>query len=158
MQMEDKYLFRREDTGEVIELDFVTMMTMDSMGCVTLDDGVVARRARDLDPQLQRAEIVRELEKPVVSDSLGFTEKQLADFEADRKRHGFTGVEFKRDPDVPQFFQVHCSGKAEWDRYVKHRGMNDCNSMNGGRQALSERDLRAAEQKVRERYGDPTVA
>lgn len=156
--MTDRYVFRREDNDQTIEVDFETMMTMDAMGCITLEDGVVARRCRSLEPSFPKGEPVKELNKPMVSDALGFCEGQLADFEEHRRRGGFTGIEFKRDPDVPQFFQVHCSGPEEYRRYREERnrlsgGMfEDHNSRNGGGQALSERDLRAAEQRVREMY------
>jgi hypothetical protein len=157
--MIERYMFRREDTDEVILVDFETMMTMDEMGCIKLEDGVYARRCRSLEPAMGRTKNGTEsLNKPMVSDSLGFTESQLADFEEHRKKGGFTGIEFKRDPDVPQFFQVHCSGPEEFRRYREERnrlsgGMfQDHNSRNGGGQALSERDLRAAEQMIREKY------
>jgi hypothetical protein len=93
-----------------------------------------------------------ELNKPIVSDSMGFIEEQFEDFEKDRVAHGFVGVEFKRDPDVPQFYQVHISSEAEKARYLKHRGMTDRNGLNGGRGAVGEEAMRKAEAWAKENW------
>ncbi len=139
---EKTYLFRREDDGQVVEVDFATMMGQDAAGYITLPDGTPARRCLHLETERDGRPPRKEspyLEKPIVSDALGFCEEQLADFEEDRRANGFRGVEFVRDPLVPQFFQVKCKSRAEHDRYVKHRGMVN-RSYNGGVQ-LSQEDL-----------------
>lgn len=145
-----KYLFRREDNDALIEVDFQAMIQQDALGAITLPDGVTARRCRHLEqpvtvaPPKEGAAVG--LEKPIVSDSLGFTYHQLAAFEADRVQHGFSGVEFRPDPLVPGFYQAHFSGRAEWERYYRHRGYGDRNSLLGSAPALSQADLdRAAD-------------
>jgi hypothetical protein len=62
---------------------------------------------------------------PPVSDALGFGGGQLADFEADRKANGFSSIEFKPDPSVPEFMQVHAGSRREMLKYAKHRGLVD---------------------------------
>ena len=147
MVREKTYLFRREDNGEVVEVDFATMMSAES-GFITLPDGVSAKRCVGLEIERDGESRCRSVAEhaivppPILSDSLGFPEAQLQDFEADRKANGFTDVEFVRDKHVPQFFQVKFRGRAAWRRYVKHRGMVDKSRQSTV--ALSEDDLRRA--------------
>ncbi len=148
--MTETYQFKREDNGEVVEVDFPTMMTMDILGCITLPCGASARRVRTV--TLQQAERIEELEKPVLSDALGFCEAQFNDFELDRVKNGFRGVEFVRDPKVPQFFQVKITSKAEWARYVKHRGFGDRNSRNGSGASVSAVELERLKHDLLAKY------
>ena len=60
-----------------------------------------------------------------ISDSMGFTVQQLGEFESDRKAHGFSSIEFKPDPQVPQFYQVHAGSRREMLKYAAHRGLVD---------------------------------
>ncbi len=135
------YTFIREDNGKEVEVDFETMMEQDTAGFIRLKDGVAARRK-------STGSFKRKIEaetgtKPIPpSDSLGFTVLQLDDFEADRKSHGFTGVEFVPDPLEPTFMQVKCSSRREWERYVKHRGFVDKNRTAGV--SISADDLERA--------------
>ena len=94
----------------------------------------------------------QELEKPIVSDACGFIQQQLGDFETDRVKNGFTGIEFVRDKDVPQFYQVKCNSRKEFARYVKHRGMCDRNSRNGSAAGITQKELDAAARLVKEKY------
>jgi len=88
---------------------------------------------------------------PVVSDALGFPEQCLGDRRAELKKHGFTDIEFRRDPRVPEFFQVHCASEAARDRYARHRGLVNRTGSLGGGPMLSQEDLdRAAELVSRE--------
>ncbi len=148
------YLFRREDNGRIESLSFLEMMAMDAAGFVTLADGVQARRCRTAETiiAVDKQEARKELEKPILSDSLGFCANQLADFEADRVKHGFTGVEFVREPGLPEFIQVKISSAAEWARYVKHRGMCDRNSRNGGGVAFTPEQMEDAKQRILQKY------
>ena len=147
------YLFRREDDGEVVEVDFEQMMWQDRAGYITLPDGCQAKRCLHLELERDGRRVAsRPIEtgtpRTIVSDSLGFGEHQLADFEQDRQQSGFLGVEFVRDPQVPQFFQVKCSSRAEYERYVKHRGMVNKTGIGGVR--LTQEDLdRAADLATR---------
>ena len=93
-----------------------------------------------------------DLNKPIVSDALGFIESQFDEMEADRVKNGHVGVEFVRDKDVPQFYQVKCSSQDAWSRYVKHRGMFDRNSRNGGSASIGKAELEQAERLAREQY------
>jgi hypothetical protein len=130
-------IFRREDNGELIELDFATVMAKQKDGFVELDDGVLARRCIHLEQQAERAAKRAELDKPLLSDSLGFTSHQLAEMEADRVKHGHVGVEFIEDSGVEGYYQVKCSSPAAWRDYVAHRGFVDKNGSNGGGASLS---------------------
>ena len=69
-----------------------------------------------------------------------------------RSKNGFRGIEFVRDKDVPQFFQVKCSSRKEFDRYMKHRGMYDKNSSNGSSAGITEKEINEAAQRIKEKY------
>jgi hypothetical protein len=101
----------------------------------------------EVTPQAQKL-----TEKPIVSDALGFISDQLGQFEVDRVKHGFTGIEFVPDKDVPQFMQVKASSRSEWARYVKHRGMYDKNSRNGGGAVPSEKEFEELKARMLEKY------
>lgn len=147
--MPDTYPFRRDDTGELIEVDFATMLQAEGpLGILTLPCGATARRVRTGDTMSPRAGTASDVDRPIVSDALGFIGEQLADFEADRVRHGFSGIEFRPDPRVPQFYQAHASSRAEFERYARHRGKQDNNSRNGSGVTLTEGDLKRAAQLV----------
>ena len=150
--MSESYIFRREDNGQTVDVDWETMMQQYA-GFITLADGIQARRVY-CEEELTQIEIpipqTNGREPPIVSDALGFSQHQLADFEADRRAHGFAGVEFTRDPHEPTFFQARFSSPQEWRAYMKHRGMTDNNSKNGGGAALSPSLLERAAQRLLE--------
>lgn len=150
--MTDTYQFQREDTGAVMDVDFATMMQQDAAGYLTLPDGCIAKRIRMPLPAKSHEPHDIELAKPILSDALGFTEAQLSEFEVDRKANGFTGIEFVRDPMCAQFYQVKITSMAEWARYVKHRGMRDKNSRNGGAAVPSDADFERLRQEMLEKY------
>ena len=129
------YKFRDVETGKIRKFDFETMMAADVAGFVWVD-GREYRRVRDPSSRAQGSGNPS-APKPIVSDAMGFPQQALKDFEADRQAHGFTGVEFKRDPTEPTFYQVHCDSPQTWKRYVKHRGYTDMNSRNGSAAILS---------------------
>ena len=119
------YPFRREDNGEIVEVDFETHMSQDRAGFITLKDGVKARRVNQFMPTITTIEKGNANIKPPPSDALGFTVHQIAEFEEDRVRNGFHGVEFKQDPLCPEFVQVHFASHKARDEYIQHRGMED---------------------------------
>ena len=62
-------------------------------------------------------------ERPeAMSHNIGFGQHQLAQFEADRVANGHTDIEFRLDPAVPQFYNVHSGSKKALEKYVNHRG------------------------------------
>lgn len=150
----DTYPFRREDSGEIVQLTFEQMMDMDVAGYVTLPDGTAARRVRDGSGNFrQRGEAVKLVDgRPWYSDSLGFGDHCLDEMIDDRNRHGFKGVDFVPDPDCEGFVQVRIDSPAERRRYLKHRGMIDANGSKMG-VAVTAAELAQAEQTVRRRYG-----
>lgn len=115
---------------------------------------MASRRFQYIDGKIVEVgkEATRELDKPIISDALGFSEQQFQDFETDRVKNGHTGIEFVRDKDVPQFFQVKCSSREAWSAYVKHRGMFDKNSRNGGAFTISDKDFERLKQDMLKRY------
>lgn len=143
------YKFRREDTGEVVEVPWDVMMTQDAAGYIEID-GVPAKRCWHLEEHETKraAQPPKQLGQPIVSDTLGFGQCCLADMEKDRQDHCFSGVEFIRDPDVPEFYRVKCSSRREYDRYVKHRGYVNATGVGGLRLTQEELD-RAAELATR---------
>ena len=138
----------RDDDGNVEFLPFAQAMNeMDSAGFVRLEDGRVARRARDLEeyePIKKHKEV--ELRTNYVSDTLGFTKKALPEYQEHLRQSGCKGIEFREDPDVPGFMQVVCDSQAAKLAYAKTRGMSDLNSKNGGSATLTEYDLRNAKE------------
>lgn len=131
-QMERTYIFRREDTGELIEQPFSAVLQQDMAGYITLPDGAQAKRCVHLEEcQKRKVKQAPLPARPVVSDALGFGQHQLAEFEEDRQRNGFGGVEFVRDPAVPEFFQVKCSSRREFNRYARHRGYENKSTFGG---------------------------
>ena len=146
---EKTYLFRREDTGEIVEVPWATMIEQQG-GWITID-GVPSRRCihleieRDGKPQRQ-AEKRSEGANTIFSDALGFPQQSFSEFEEDRQRNGFSGVEFTRDPQVPEFYQVKCATRAEFNRYMKHRGYVQKSGIGGVR--LTQDDLDRAKEMV----------
>jgi hypothetical protein len=142
------YAFRREDNDEVVWVDWETMMTQRA-GWITLKDGVSAKRCYSLERAgkgLSKPQDTNVMRTPAPSDSLGFPDYCLDSYEKDRKEHGFTDVEFRRDPLCPEFYQVHCGTQAAKDAYTKHRGLVNMTGSLGGGVMLSKEDLdRAAE-------------
>ena len=136
----------RDDDGNVEFIPFSQAMEkMDGAGFITLEDGRIVRRARDLETyeEMRRHEAV-ELRTNYVSDTLGFTKKALPEYQEHLRQSGCKGIEFREDPDVPGFMQVVCDSQASKLAYARTRGMEDLNSKNGGSMTLTEYDLRNA--------------
>lgn len=150
-------IFRREDNDELIEVDFATVMDrQDASGYLLLDDGVFARRCWHLEEKPAPPSKRAELDKPIVSDTLGFTAHQLAEFEADRRANGFSGIEFVQDRLEPSFYQVKCDNADVWRKYMKHRGLADRNSRNGGGAQLTPGQLDRLKSRMLDEYpADP---
>lgn len=136
----------RDDDGNVEYVEFNKAMNdMDGAGFIYLEDGRVARRARDLEeyqPIIKREAV--ELRTNYVSDSLGFTAKALPEYQEHLRQSGCKGIEFREDPDVKGFIQVVCDSQEAKIAYAKTRGMTDLNSRNGGSATLTAYDLKNA--------------
>lgn len=130
------YQFAFEDTGEVIDVDFTTMMTMDAAGYIEVG-GRVARRINRPSMRREVAEHGAHINAPMVSDSLGFIAKALPQWEEYRHQHGFRSVEYREDPTVPGFMQVHFHNRSERERYIRSLGKHDRNGLNGAKAMLS---------------------
>ena len=87
-----------------------------------------------------------------VSDALGFPIQSLAEQEADRAANGFSAIEFRPDPSVPEFVQVHAGSRKEMLRYAKHRGFVDQGKSSSV--YLSEEDFARAREMVGRRFGE----
>jgi hypothetical protein len=145
--------FRRDD-GTTEEVDFTYALENQFGGMIQLPDGTLAKRVYEPEPPKEREGTASTVEKPIVSDALGFTAHQIDEMEQHRVEHGFTGVEFKRDPHEPTFYQVHISNKSEWQRYMKSRGFADHNSTLGSGAQLSPELFQKSVDKVMEKYGE----
>ena len=142
-----RFAFLREDNGKIVWVDWTTMIRQEA-GFITLPDGVSARRCVHLEGESPHrvSRQQRAVPMPVVSDSLGFPAQAFRDREAQRQKWGCTDIEFRRDPRVPEFYQVHCASESARDRYAKHRNMVNRTGSLGGGVMLSQEDLdRAAE-------------
>lgn len=134
--MSDLYQFRREDNGEIVEVDWATMMEQDVAGYIELEDGVSARR---INRPTQKASTgsASAIDPEMVSDNMGFVQQEYANREAHRKLHGFNSIEFRRDKQVPEFVQVVGHNRKEWERYKRLMHREDRNSLNGSAAILS---------------------
>jgi hypothetical protein len=144
------YQFRRTDNGEVVDVDFSTMMTMDAAGYITLTDGVLARRINRPTMSRSVSDGTSVKQMPIVSDSLGFPAHQLAEMEANRQQYGLKGVEFRPDPTMPHFMQAHFGSRKDYLAYMRHRGMFDKNSRNGSGAMLSSSLLERTQRRLAE--------
>lgn len=141
--------FRREDDGRIVDVPY-DVAIRHSYGWITLEDGVQARRVPEEKPKKKPRKVAQTGSRPIYSDALGFGQHQLADFEADRLANGFTGVEFVRDPAVPEFLQVKCNSRDEFNRYAAHRNLPNKGSIGGVR--LTQEELDRASEFVKEKY------
>ena len=147
----------RDDDGNIEHVDFNKAMNeMDSAGFLYLEDGRIARRARDLETYapIKKREVV-ELRTNYVSDSLGFTKAALPEYQQHLERSGCKGVEFREDPDVKGFIQVVCDSQEAKLAYAKTRGLTDLNSRNGGSATLTEYDLKNARELAERAIKNP---
>jgi hypothetical protein len=136
----------RDDDGNIEFIPFNQAMNeMDGAGFISLKDGRLARRARDLEQyeEIKKRDKV-ELRTNYISDSLGFTKKSLPEFQEHLRLSGCKGIEFREDPDVKGFMQVVCDSQESKLAYARSRGMDDLNSRNGGSATLTEYDIRNA--------------
>lgn len=138
-----KYPFR-DECGNVTWVDFETMMES-SAGYLELDDKTY-RRAHDLEekPEPRNEKLIERAS--MLSDSMGFTKKILADRVEHLKKSGIRGIEFKEDPHVPGFYQVQCDSERAKLAYAKTLGMSDRNSRNGSGAMLSADQLEGAKE------------
>lgn len=142
--MSEQYEFRREDTGDLVSVDFETMMSAQD-GLIEIEPGVWAKRINRPSSRMTAGE---QCQTRIVSDAMGFTCHQLQEMEADRKANGFKDIEFVASPETPEFFQVHCGSEQAKRRYMQHRGFTDRNSRNGAGNVLDARMLEQAKELV----------
>ena len=144
------YKFRREDNGDIIEVDFATAMSQ-SGGFITLPDGASARRCVYLENHDDyRSEKREKVQAEIVSDTLGVTANAVADYRANAAKHGYH-IEFTPDPTSPYFYQARFPSWQEKARYAKFRGLGaDRNSKNGSGAALSPAQFERAKQRLLE--------
>lgn len=140
-----QFPFRKTD-GTIIWLSWAEMMeaTVDEF---TLKDGSTARRARDLEPKTVPADKGVE-RNDGLSDSLGFTGEVLLEMRDHLKESGVKGIEFREDPQVPGFYQVHYSSEGAKQKYMRARGFRDQNSRNGAGSVIGPGDIERAQQLV----------
>lgn len=137
------YEFKRDDTGEIFEATFDQMMAATN-GLMEVEPGVWAKR---VNRSAVKSAAVRKA-APIVSDSMGFGIGQLSEMEAHRKASGVRGIEFKPDPTVPEFIQVHCTTERAKQRYMESRQFTDMNTSNGSGCVLSPQMLQDAKELV----------
>jgi hypothetical protein len=88
----------------------------------------------------------------IVSDALGCIADAVDERRADAQIHGFSGVDFKPDPKVPQFYQAHFSCPDQHRRYIEHCGLTDRNSRNGGSAQITPEHLAEMGARMRMKY------
>lgn len=134
---EPGYLFKSDD-GTAHMLSFEQAMNADAMGYFTLPCGTIVRRVRDFKTETTKAP---EKRPEIVSDALGFPQQQLETMREQLKQSGCRGIEFTRDPAVPEFIQVRAGSQAEYNRYAKARGYRDMNGINGASRGITQKEL-----------------
>ena len=142
--MSEQYEFRRDDTGDIVSVDFETMMNAEN-GMLEIEPGVWAKRVNRPSSRMSAGERER---TRIVSDAMGFTCHQFQEMEADRTANGFTDIEFIPSPETPEFYQVHCGSEQAKRRYMEHRGFTDRNSRNGAGNILDARMIDQAKELV----------
>ena len=148
------YLFRREDNGEVVEVDFATMMAQRG-GYITLPDGVEARRCLHLELDRDgrrkrvggRAVERAAIDRPHVSDNLSFNAKSLPKIQESVAQAGLRDkVTFVVDPQCPGRRQMKFARHKDFLRYGRHKGLDDRNGRSGA--VLSAYSLEQAAELV----------
>jgi hypothetical protein len=155
--MSEKYYFRREDNGEVVEGTYGDCLNMDVMGYITLDDGVQARRCNR--PSMHyKGEVPAGASKFEHVSSLTFAciPQAVEDFANDAKRNGFH-IDWKPDYKSADADGTINSYNAhiplnELERYRKHRGVHDRNSKNGSGAMLSPEHFEQAKQLLERQF------
>lgn len=117
----------KDDHGKIHEVSFEQMMEAKD-GFLTLPNGETARRVHDEYKKPSKAPAQR---PEIVSDALGFPQQQLGQMQDHLQESGCKGIEFQRDPSVPEFVQVKAGSHREFAKYMKARGFHDKNSRNG---------------------------
>ena len=152
--MPDKYIYRREDNGTLIEVEFSVMLTQED-GYIRLSDGVLARRCvsleRDGEP-LEHKGGASAVAPRIVSDALGCAAHQVEELREHARREGHR-VSFQVDPTCEHYYQAHFNTYDEKWRYAKSRGLSDQNSTNGSKVTLSPEQLERAKQRLLETAG-----
>lgn len=157
--VEMSYPFRRLDTDEIIEVDFQTMMEKDVAGFLQVEIDGQQVECRDVRGQLASArqsepQAIGPPPKVVNALNLGFMSTQLAEMEEDRKRHGFHGIEFEKNPEDPRYYQVVACSRGELMRYAAHCGCpDDMTSKNGSAVGITAKELEEARAKAVAKYG-----
>ncbi len=151
--MPTKYIYRRVDNEELVEMPFSAVLEQDQLGYITLTDGVQAKRCVHLeDYQAQKAKAVHcGINTHDLTFSLGFSKKQLPEMRAALEAAKLKGVEFYPDPQNANMVGIRCSDERARNAYIKHRGLYNRTGSLGGK--LGKEDLAMAEKLVRERYG-----
>lgn len=149
-----KYQYQTDD-DEILDVDFGT--AMDAGEYLWLPDGRLAKRINRPSMKKKTSKAERG-SAPIVSDSMGFTDNQLAQKRAEAAAHPneHRGIEFVKDPLQPRFYQVHCSSEGAKKRYMGFRQFHDHNSLNGAGGILSPEIFEKACAIVQRKYGKAT--
>jgi hypothetical protein len=142
-------LFQRLDTGEMVSVHKPVVITFGEANIEINGEFVRCRKISNSDPSGAMAP-----PPPVFSEiGLCFPQHELEKKREHVERHGFTGVEFRRDPRVPESFNVHFSGPEERKRYEKSLGVENFSGFNGGRAGISGPMLDQASDRIKKLFG-----
>lgn len=140
-----KYVARREDNGELVNVTFDQIMSQQA-GFITLEDGTLARCVTVTD-EWQRATKHKKVRVEIVSDTLGVTANRVDEYRENAKQFGYK-VEFVPEPGCEHFCQAKFPSWHEKDRYMAFRGLCDKNSKTGSGAPLSPLLLERASQRL----------
>lgn len=133
----DQYLYR-DDDGNIIELTFEKAI---EKGQMFQKGGKWYRRVHEHNESPKTT--TKKVLQGFVSDSLGFGQSQLGEMREHLEQSKCQGIEFTPDPKVPEFYQVRCSSRGAFLKYMESRGYEDQTSRNGGG-TFTEKDLQDA--------------
>lgn len=142
-------VFQRLDNGELITVRKPVVVIFGEANIEIGGEVVRCRKVSDSDQS-----DLAEPPPPVVSDfGLCFPQHELEKKRQHIERHGFTGVEFRQDPRVPESYNVHFSGPEERKRYEKSLGLVNESGTNGGGRALSKQLFEQAAERTKQLFG-----
>ena len=151
------YPFRRLDNGEIVQVDWETMMSAVAQR-IRLPDGSEAVRVNPKPQQFAQRQRNCGANFEVVSDGFGCIEDQKAELEFEAKRHGFSAIEWIPDPSVPGFYQYRATCPDQHRRYKEYREAQDNADHVGGGQIMYPEALEEAKRRAIEKYGPAPAA
>lgn len=155
------YPFRRVDNGEIVQVDWETMIGAKAQR-ITLPDGVEAIRVNPKPQQLTQRQLNCGANFEVVSDGFGCIEDAVAANKATAEMLGLRNIRWVQETGphaVPGFYTYHCTSPEEHRRWKEHvEGSDNAEHLFGGGVYMSAESLAEAQRRTIEKYGPAPAA